>query len=189
MESLENEIWVDVIGYEGFYKISNMGRVYGVQRSAQSNSGLRHTDARILKPIPKDGYQCVDLFNNTGRHKRVRIHRLVAIAFIPNPENKKFVNHKWGKRDDNRVTELEWCTRSENNLHAYRILKRLQPIRKLTPEQVRYVRANFVKSNPNWRSSPSNAKELAAMFDVPLWTISNALSTRRYKNEHLYEAI
>ncbi len=103
------EIWKDIEGYED-YKVSNLARV----------KSLKFGKERILKQgIDNHGYPVVTLCN--GTQKNFKIHRMVAIAFIPNPCNKPEVNHKWGNKLDNRATELEWATKSENQLHAYKI--------------------------------------------------------------------
>lgn len=135
------EEWKPVCGYEGFYEVSTEGRVRSLPR-ATTNGG-------ILKPIySKDGYASVHL-SREGHDKIKRINRLVAEAFIPNPENKPEVNHINGVRDDNRLCNLEWATTSENNLHACRVLGRghwsrgkklpFKP-RKLTWEQIECIR-------------------------------------------------
>lgn len=103
------EIWKDIKGYEGLYQISNMGRVKRFKRKEEKN----------LNPCKdKRGYLRIDLYKK-GNRKNITIHRLVAIHFIPNPENKPEVNHKHGIKTDNRATELEWVTTSENEKHAY----------------------------------------------------------------------
>lgn len=102
------EIWKDVVGYEGLYQVSNLGNI----KSLNYN---RTGEERILKPrTDKDGYLQVNLYNNK-KLKTFKIHRLVAKAFIPNPDNKPEVNHKDEDKTNNCLTNLEWMTRLENN--------------------------------------------------------------------------
>ena len=95
------EIWKDIKGYEGLYQVSNLGNV----KSLKTNKNLYSSNAK--------GYRRVGLFK--GKRKGYSIHRLVAQAFIPNPENKPCVNHKDCNRANNNVNNLEWCTHKENN--------------------------------------------------------------------------
>lgn len=111
-----SEIWKDVVGYEGIYQVSNLGRVKSLPR----NGTIKQE--RILKPHRVQGYLLAELFNR-GAHKGKRIHRLVAEAFIPNPDNKREVNHIDGDKHNNRVENLEWVTSSENQLHAAYVIK------------------------------------------------------------------
>lgn len=102
------EEWRPVKGYEGLYEVSNMGRVKSLHRS----QGI------ILKQGTSHGYMKVGLHKN-GTCSTKKVHRLVATAFIRNPNNYEFVNHKDGNKKNNTVDNLEWCTRSYNMRHAY----------------------------------------------------------------------
>jgi hypothetical protein len=103
-----NEIWKDVAGYEGIYLVSNLGRVMRVK----NNKSLR-----LIKT--RSGYLRCGLCKDSVQ-KLYAVHRLVATAFLPNPENKSQVNHINGNKEDNRMENLEWATPSENILHGYK---------------------------------------------------------------------
>lgn len=107
------EIWKDVHGYEGYYKVSDLGRI----KSLRSFS----TGSKILKPrINTHGYYQVNLTIPKKKYKSLSVHRLIALSFIPNPENKPCINHINNIRSDNRISNLEWCTYSENTLHSFK---------------------------------------------------------------------
>ena len=123
--NIMEEIWKDVSGYEGYYQVSNLGRVKSLDRWITYRDGRKYFYRSKIKSQAKyrGGYLFVSL--KVNRHQfSAKVHRLVAQAFIPNPENKPQVNHKNGIRTDNRVENLEWVTCSENHLHAFRVLGR-----------------------------------------------------------------
>lgn len=107
----KEEIWKPITGYEGLYEVSNKGRVKRLERAIVDSIGRkRHLRERILKNSLKScGYIYVNLYNGDKR-----VHRLVAEAFIPNPENKPEVNHKDEVKTNNCVENLEWVTAKEN---------------------------------------------------------------------------
>lgn len=123
IENLDGEVWKDVVGYEGYYQVSNMGRVKSLDRmvnSTRSSTGFRLSKGRILKTyFAKYGkcrknrdtakpYELVHLYNGV-QERAFSIHRLVALAFIPNPQNLPQINHKDENPANNRVENLEWC--------------------------------------------------------------------------------
>lgn len=123
---MNKEIWKDVIGYEGLYQVSNTGYVKSLDREVVCKNGrtnkhngkvLALHKSKVSKQRIKPIYH-VELWKNNKREVAF-IHRLVAIHFIPNTENKPHINHIDGKRENNNVSNLEWCTPSENMFHAY----------------------------------------------------------------------
>lgn len=117
----EIEIWRDIPGYEGKYQVSNFGRVRSVARwiYRDCRGFPRFQKSRVLyQHANKDGYKTVSLMNG-NIHKTHLVHRLVAKVFIPNDNFELDINHIDGVKDNNRVDNLEWCTRKENMRHAF----------------------------------------------------------------------
>lgn len=155
-----HEIWRDVVGYEGLYKVSTYANILSYQ----------HDEPKLLKHsiLPK-GYHFVYLYNDGERHG-FGVHVLVAKAFLPNPFNKPEVNHKDGNKDNNTVWNLEWNTYSENNKHA--VITGLNKPRdpKLTPAQINEILEICVRG-----SKECGISYFAKKFEVCNRTISRLL--------------
>jgi hypothetical protein len=118
------EVWKAVVGFEGFYEVSNLARVKSLERweDRQSIGGVLYKFLRkelIRKQIlGQYGYLRI-ILRKEGKSTYCSIHRLIADAFIDNPWNKPYVNHINGIKHDNRIENLEWCTAKENSLHSF----------------------------------------------------------------------
>lgn len=172
LEDLDGEQWADIEGYEGRYQISTFGRV-------KSLPWKQRPTPRILCPKLSTGnYLDIVLWKN-DKPKPILIHRLVAQAFIPNPDNKPQINHIDGCKINAYVGNLEWATPSENIRHAFDtgLHKAPQgadrPQAKLTNGQVRYIRDNIENLN---------TVELAKIFGVTSSVISAVQLGKTYKN-------
>ena len=124
----EKEIWKDVVGYEGVYEVSNMGRVKRVGK--YRNQCAEWDSNHILRPGHKDNEYLFVNLSKEGKNKIKYVHRLVAEAFLPNPKNKATVNHIDGDRTNNVVENLEWATYKENNNHSLYVLGNEKSVRK-----------------------------------------------------------
>lgn len=129
---MENEIWEDIVGYEGLYQVSNLGRVKSLSRDipAKGLGYQRVNPEKVLKPgLYSNGYLFVVLCVNYKKSQQL-IHRIVAKTFIENIELKPDVNHKDGNKKNNNENNLEWVTKKENTQHAIKLglIDRRKPI-------------------------------------------------------------
>lgn len=110
------EVWKDIKGYENKYQISNLGKVRNT-----------NTKKLYITSIDTRGYYRINLYNNLGEYKTFRVHRLLGIAFIPNPNNYPCINHIDGNKANNDLSNLEWCTHQQNTIHAVQNKLRIAP--------------------------------------------------------------
>lgn len=173
------EEWRQVVGYD-FYMVSNLGRVKSLTRTPVFKDGRnREFEGQILKPIKaRNDYLQANLFVN-GKNKLSRIHRLVAQAFIPNPDSKPMVNHKDGDKSNNNVSNLEWCTRQENEEHAskngLKAFGERQALSKLTEKQVLEIRAKHISTLMSYNI-------LAKEYGVAQTTVHNIVNRKTWKH-------
>lgn len=180
MEGIENntEVWLPVVGYEGYYEVSSLSRVRSVERVVnEGKKGAYLAKGVVLRPgLGGTGYYTVSLCG-----KSYKLHRLVAIAFIENPLNKDFVNHKNGIKTDNRIENLEWCTSVENNRHAF--ASGLKPntmgenhwLSKLNPQKVKQIRKYY-------SGNIYTQIELCKMYSLSPCTINNVVHFKSWKH-------
>lgn len=169
------ETWKYIDGFEGMYEVSNCGRI----------KTLKKKEHKIVRLIPDNkGYYRYSLYKN-GKNYTVKIHRLVAQHFIPNPDNKPQVNHINGIKIDNRVENLEWMTNEENMHHSKinNLRKGKMPScekhknAKLTNKDVEYIRQNYKK---NCRQFGGDA--LAKLYGVHISTIIDVVNRKTYSS-------
>lgn len=123
LEDMEGEVWKDVVGYEGLYQVSNLGRVKSLDKVISTRNGYssfeKSIKGRVLKQVLVMGYLKVHLVN-MNKGKSIPVHRFVAMSFIANKNNYPQVNHKDEDKTNNVVDNLEWCTVSYNNNYGTR---------------------------------------------------------------------
>jgi len=173
------EIWEDIEEYEGLYQVSDHRRVKSLERVITRSNGSKQTiPERILKPCKdKDGYHRVILCKNLKK-KNYAVCRLVAKAFIPNPENKPQVNHINGIKDDDRAENLEWCTVSENIKQAFETGVKCQKgdnnnYAKLNKYNVQHIRGMYAEGT-------HTHQQLADMFGVDRVHITKIINRKTW---------
>lgn len=159
------EIWKDIKGYEGLYQVSNFGNVKSLDRYIINKNGdKQYFPGKYLNQGISDNYLKVTL-SKSNKQRTFRVHILVARTFIPNPENKPEVNHMDGDKSNNRVDNLEWNTRSENELHAYKN-GLAKPSDKQKQAVAKYAKENYSKKVIQYSLNGEFIKEWNSMHDV-----------------------
>ena len=151
------EIWKDIPGYEGHYQVSNLGRVKSVPRKIYWNGGFYISKERLLsQQMNKYRYWRTHLLKDRIT-KTVFVHRLVALAFIPNPNNYPDINHKDENPSNNCVDNLEWCTEKYNMNYGTAIERR---------------KASFIKNNSFRRANMTKVKNGSRCAETPVEGVS-----------------
>lgn len=160
--SFEGEEWKNVVGFEGLYMVSSFGRIISLGREIVNNLGVRVTDPFIKKPqITIFGYSQSRLWKNNEEYK-IYTHRLVASAFIPNPNNYACVDHIDTDRLNNNVSNLKWCTHSMNALNP--VTRKRNSLSKIGN---RNITEN--KSKPVVRIDPKNP-DCIKIYESPMFS-------------------
>lgn len=183
MEVVNLEIWKEVSGFEGLYEVSNLGRVRSLDHTTnitpKNNKAPyeRFVKGRILNGTDCNGYHRFSL----GRGHLIDAHILVARTFIPNPENKRCVNHIDGNKKNNRVENLEWSTHSENQFHssknALMQLGSKHVHSKLKEEDVRWILTHYKKQDLEF-----GCMALARKYGVSHQTMDEVIKRKTWKH-------
>jgi len=169
------EIWKQIENFEGYF-VSNFGRIKAEEIiTAFGNQTKTHPERYLNVWRTPNGYNYIDV-SVDGNVKRFSLHRLVALYFIPNPENKPQVNHIDGDKDNNNDWNLEWCTAAENLKHARDLglnnsIGSYNKMAKFSPQQILDI-----------RKSKETVTNIAAEYNVSLAIISRIRSLKSYKN-------
>ena len=186
---MDSEKWKYINNYEEKYKVSNTGKVKGIDRK---DSMGRPVKGVVLKPnMSNSGYEQVGLSLN-GIKTKFYVHRLVAKAFISNPNNKPCINHLDGDKRNNKVNNLEWTTQSENHKHAFK-----NGLRKITKSQKNAIsKANRGFNNKHskltnkqvleirklYKSEDLTTKEIADLYNITFSNVAQIVRRETWKH-------
>ena len=178
------EVWVPISDFEGYYSVSNLGRVRSEDRVIKdSNEFKRSYKGRLRKTFLSNGYEYVNL-SKKDIQKKFRVHRLVADAFLKNRLNKEYVNHIDGNKLNNILSNLEWVSSKENTQHALEKGLLNPPIgeragsSKLTESDVREIKVLL-------KHTSLNNKRIASKYGVDASTISYIRNNKTWKHVQL----
>ena len=163
------EVWKDIKGYEGYYQVSNLGRVRSLDRTVRvCGGGIRKVKGRLLIPqLSGRGYFAVALWKN-NKEKSATVHRLVINSFVPKTEGKEGVNHRDGNKQNNYLENLERCSQSENCSHAYRIGLR-------SPARSREISIRCARTGQRFRSM----REATRKLGIGIATVSKSINKKK----------
>lgn len=168
---MKKEIWKDVKGYEGIYVVSNFGRVKSLARTCNTKgNSIKRVPERILKHKIDNGYHRVSISKDSKRIM-FSVHRLVALSFLSNENNKSEVNHKDGIKSNNTVDNLEWVTPKENQQHA-----RITGLRDSVIGQNNYsskLTNNDVLNIKDRIKNGDRSKDIAEHYNIHRCTVGN----------------
>lgn len=176
------ETWKDIPGYENLYQASNLGQIKSLAKKIPVNNHGKKTvhsfPEKILKPEITWNNRLRVVLSKNKVHKRWSVHKLIALTFIPEDPKRPHINHKDGNPQNNKVENLERCTRSENEQHALKTGLRKSgadhAVSKLTWEQVKDLR--FKYSSGNYTQN-----ELGKLFNIKQTTVSSIVLYKTYK--------
>jgi len=180
---MDNEIWKSVKGYEGLYEVSNFGRMKSLSKKVRNgaNSYCVRKEIILTGTISNKGYVKVILVKD-GQKQQYSVHRIVMMMFVPNPNNMPQVNHLDTNKQNNAVSNLEWCDGSRNMKHACKnglrdFLKgETHPTAKLSTKEVLEIRRI-------WDTNMVKIHEIAEIFNI---TYANAQSiVKRHSWKHI----
>lgn len=184
IKDLPGEEWRDITGYEGIYMVSNFGRVKSLEREIRFGIAGKRIDPEKIKTVlkTKKGYNKIGMCNN-GTQRQEFVHRLVALAFIPNPEGKPTVNHIDGNKDNNCLENLEWSTYLENNRHAIDTKLRSRPSGLRGSEHKKAILTESdVIDIRKMRENGERLSDIANTYSVSTSAISSIVHGRNWKH-------
>ena len=173
------ELWKPVVGYEGVYEVSSKGRVRSVDRVLIDRNG-REKNFRgqiIATHLNKYGYPICTLWR-CGKGKTSTIHRLVAISFLENENDKPQVNHIDGNKENNSIDNLEWVTNSENDIHAFEI--GLRTTRRGVDCNFTKLTDEIVLSIRDMKKKGATQRHIAQTFNISEGNVSQIVNRKRW---------